>query len=142
MFIIYVLGCEVGLFKVLQIEKYLQNYYVKTLSALVCNWADFEQFFILCGQYITQWTRNLLEVCLIYLAYHQTSLCSVVSGRFFFSIPLENIRKPQVCDVFRRYRERIFVIYGLTCTDYPANIYLFKVNNKNTRKRCEKYVQS
>ena len=23
------------------------------------------------------------------------------------------------------------------CLFYPANIYLFKVNNKNTRKRCE-----
>ena len=22
-------------------------------------------------------------------------------------------------------------------TEYPANIYLFKVNNRNTRKRCE-----
>ena len=24
----------------------------------------------------------------------------------------------------------------------PANIYLFKVNNKNTRKRCEMYSRS
>ena len=26
---------------------------------------------------------------------------------------------------------------GKTASKYPANIYLFKVNNKNTRKRCE-----
>ena len=39
-----------------------------------------------------------------------------------------------------------FIIFVLTseywkalklCVTFPANIYLFKVNNRNTRKRCE-----
>ena len=30
-----------------------------------------------------------------------------------------------------------FYVFLLLTSCYPANIYLFKVNNRNTRKRCE-----
>ena len=37
-----------------------------------------------------------------------------------------------------------FFFYFFTlfhCSPYPANIYLFKVNNKNTRARCGKFSE-
>ena len=43
----------------------------------------------------------------------------------------------------RGYRKRLVTRNGLMTNApiiYPANIYLFKVNNRNTRKRCETYT--
>ena len=44
----------------------------------------------------------------------------------------------EYCEVFGFKEFQIFFIFGLTLINmFPGNIYLFKVNNKNTRKRCE-----
>ena len=44
----------------------------------------------------------------------------------------------EYCEVFGFKEFQIFFIFGLALINmFPGNIYLFKVNNKNTRKRCE-----
>ena len=67
-----------------------------------------------------------------------------ISCHLYLSIPHENIRKPLVFLCFpgvskdtsgmkwvKKYQSKKW-LYKL-----PANIYLYKVNNRNTRKRCE-----
>ena len=62
-------------------------------------------------------------------------------------LPPENIKNKRFPDVCRGYRKRLtrnglrvvrpYRTLYLLVINNPANIYFFKVNNRNTRKRCE-----
>ena len=54
--------------------------------------------------------------------------------KFFFGIEKKNSESRNIC---YKNREKILNSMASNSMNLPANIYLFKVNNRNTRKRCK-----
>ena len=88
---------------------------------------------------------------------HSTSMHSMISKLFpntkkysfwlFLIFNLLTLKKAVLCNsskvhyygsTFRQFRI-ICLIFALKTCSFPANIYLFKVNNRNTRKMCVMY---
>ena len=57
-----------------------------------------------------------------------------IEKNFFFGIEKKNSESRNIC-----YKNREKILNSMTSNsmNLPANIYLFKVNNRNTRERCK-----
>ena len=59
---------------------------------------------------------------------------TLLHGCFLRFLVVQMVPNPATYHIFLLTRLRSM---PLSCISYPANIYLFKVNNRNTRKSCE-----